>query len=424
MLGSEGERWTDLAGGLVSLTGDRFVVGLPCCMEVAVIDETVTCPDCGTAGPGSPARFCGRCGALLAPPAVPTASPRSSVVKDDREVEPRPQEQAPAPDGAGPGALDGRWQRWWPRGAVLAVLTVLVVGIVSFWVADDDSPLPPAPDDPEVRTYLDEVARIEQVRADGVHELRQTLFGTYGDRSTWLGAFADAAAAVEAEQLDTRARGVVPPGGYEEIHRRWIAAHETSGAHLTALQRALERDDLLAAGGAVVALEVGEATLAAGVPPHLCAQLAVASDPAAAGVLCRDRQTLPGGTYGRELYEALLAVRTEVFPRIAFFPPGFTDAETLAFLAVIQPDVERVLGETLTVVGSLDPPPELHGDHDALIGYLVAMTDIAADITAAAVAGDIEALDPLFARSAEPGNELQQRVSPAGGELMTPVLPP
>ena len=117
-------------------------------------------------------------------------------------------------------------------------------------------------------------------------------------------------------------------------------------------------------------------------------------------------------------------MRTEVFPRIAFFPPGFTDAETLAFLAVIQPDVERVLGETLTVVGSLDPPPELHGDHDALIGYLVAMTDIAADITAAAVAGDIEALDPLFARSAEPGNELQQRVSPAGGELMTPVLPP
>lgn len=139
---------------------------------------------------------------------------------------------------------------------------------------------------------------------------------------------------------------------------------------------------------------------------------------------CRDPATLPGGAYGRDLYEAGLHVTTEVFPRIGAFPPSLTEAETLAFLAVIQPEVDRVFAEVHAEVEELEPPASLRDDHDAALGYLTQMASIAADITAATTGGDAAALDEPFARSAEPGRQLERRLSSEGKELLAPVLPP
>ena len=287
----------------------------------------------------------------------------------------------------------------------------------------DRGPDPPVPDDPAVAVYLDAVQEIEQVRDERVRELRTALSSTYGTRGAWLTALGDAAAAIQAENLEERVAELTPPAGYEPTHERWAGSYQDGASRLAAIRRAVERDDLLNAAAAVVAIQVDEMVVAAEAPPELCLRLTVAEQAQVAEVVCRDPETLPGGAYGRDLYAGLLRIRTEVFPRIETFPPAFTEAEMLAFLALIQPDVEQVFAEVAAEVEALDPPARFEADHAAVLVYLTGMGQVAAEITAAAAAGDADALEPLFLRSAEPGRLLDREVSPDGQELLAPVLP-
>jgi hypothetical protein len=360
----------------------------------------------------------------------PVAGPVAGSIPEPEHSDPRGPDpwgsgESGEPPAGGDGGDRASSRRSWTRAAsvVVAVTIVSLAALLTFG-SGEDAPATHDPDDPALRAYLEAVADIEQVRGEVVAELRTVLLGTYATRESWLAALGNAAEAMASEGLEARAAAIEPAEGYEASHDGWLESLEAGRDHLAAVMRAVERSDLLNAAVAVSSMEVDAMTVAVTAPPELCARLAIAAEPQVADVVCRAPDTLPGGSYGHRLHGEMLRIRAEVFPRIAMFPPSLTESETLGLLAVIQPDVERVFAEVLAEVETLDPPGSLREDHDAALGYLRAMGATAEQITAAARAGDAEALEELFARSAEPSQDLARRVSPVGRELLVPVLPP
>lgn len=271
----------------------------------------------------------------------------------------------------------------------------------------------------EERSYLDEVAAAEEIRAEARREFDQTIGQSYptSDRVFRLAGevgFRDAnrRALEQAEQIE-------PPARFREDHESWMDALRDEAALIDDLDAALDGRDFpaLVLVSVRARLAIGERLPAWSEP--FCRTAARDFHGEREGV-CLRGASIPHGEYGRELYGAWLRVRTTIDPRISTGALQlFEDEELFRYLGAVQPDVERILAEVRDEVAALEPPGELREDHAAVVAYFEELLDVARRITLAAEDGEGQRLRALFGESAEPQRRLMASLS---GDLEIPGI--
>lgn len=158
------------------------------------------------------------------------------------------------------------------------------------------------------------------------------------------------------------------------LRTRPVASLEGRPPRGEAILAAAARDDVLnlAIGVQRFNLDIAEMLLA--VPRPLCRELVDL-----AGFLphpkrtefCRDPDTLPDGDHARQTWSITRELVTAVFPRTSVLPPHhlIREEELLAWNTLILPEVRRAVADAGARAARLDPPPELHDDHQALLDF-------------------------------------------------------
>lgn len=262
----------------------------------------------------------------------------------------------------------------------------------------------------EERSYLDEVAAAEGIRAEARREFDETIQQSYPSPDRVFQLAGEVNFREASERALERGERVDPPGRFREDHRSWLAVLRDEVALMNDLDEALERRDFprLVLVSVRSQLAIGERLPAWS--ESFCR--ATAGDFHGDGVVCLRGASIPHGEYGQELYGVWLRARTEIDPRIATGALElFQDDDLFRYLGAIQPDVERILAEIHQEVAALEPPNELRGDHEAVLVYFEELLDVARRITRAAEAGDREQLRSLFSESAEPQQKLLSSLS-------------
>ena len=103
----------------------------------------------------------------------------------------------------------------------------------------------------------------------------------------------------------------------------------------------------------------------------------------------------------------------------AFSLPALSNEERFAALAIIQPEIERVLEEALSSAQGLEPPGELQADHDVVVRYLEETLDTARAITRATQERDVPAQREQFIRSGTVFCDAEQALSPAARSIVS-----
>lgn len=128
--------------------------------------------------------------------------------------------------------------------------------------------------------------------------------------------------------------------------------------------------------------------------------------------VCLRGDSIPGGEYGRALYDTVLRTQLTVGRRIGFVGlPAFSEDQERRYLTVVQPEVEELFEQALETIRTLAPPEELQDDHALIVGFYEDILATAQEITAAAEQGDSDRLPSLYQESQEPGTMLKQELS-------------
>ena len=301
----------------------------------------------------------------------------------------------------------------------------MAVGVTAVMVARTAGS-DPAPEPPRVeqvaaeQAYLEQVEAVQEIRDEEIDELRDMLDRAYQTRQRLWQVAADSQLRAATDEAIAAAARLDPPTGYRPAHDRWVTALQRSRRHLEDSHDARERHDLV---GMVVAFMRSELALAGQLPEwpeQFCRAAIPKSHPVDANsdvgggpdVACRRGASIPGGAYGEQLYRVVLRTEIEVGHRIGLSDlPAFTAEERMAYLRVIQPEVEARLDEALQAVRVLDPPPHLAADHARVIGFYEDILSVARCITLAAAEGDDRRVLALARESLRPGNALRQQLS-------------
>lgn len=226
----------------------------------------------------------------------------------------------------------------------------------------------------EAPRYLEQVAAAQSLRDEAIGDGRGQLHATYQTRERlWKVAEQLRLRAGTDAALDEAGR-LSPPPSLEAAHGRWVAALRALREHLEDAQEALERRDLV---GMIEAFMRSELALAGHLteapegllprrdPPCRAGRRGGRGDGRWTGRGLPPRQGHPGGDYAEELYQMVLRTELQVGRRIGLSRlPAFTDEERLAYLALVQPEVERQFEHALETVRELDPRAGLEADHE------------------------------------------------------------
>ena len=146
-------------------------------------------------------------------------------------------------------------------------------------------------------------------------------------------------------------------------------------------------------------------------------QLSGAPETDGQDVVCR--RNAPCGASGEQLHAIVARTELEVGRRIGFSDlVAFTDEERMAFLQIIQPEVEQRFENALAAVRSFDPPADHAADHALVVGFYEDILDVARRITAAAEDGDHRRFQALARESLQPGTTLKQGLSEQGCAIL------
>ena len=324
------------------------------------------------------------------------------------------------------------WRTWGIAAVALAVAAVVAAGVALTALGgseSDDDRLQVAPADAEV-AYLEGVAAVQALRDAQDERLRELLDQAYPIRARLWQVAEDIELRAATDDAIAAAASLDPPRRYEAPHDSWVAALRASRRHLEASQDALERQELVEM---IVAFMRAELELAArlpewpeafcraaiptSMPGGVDAELAGAPDAGGPDVVCR--RDVPGGAYGEQLHAVVLRTELEVGRRIGLSGlVAFTDEERMAFLRVIQPEVQERFEEALAAVRSLDPPADRAADHALVVGFYEDILHVARRITAAAEDGDHRRFQALARDSFEPGTTLRQELSEQGCAIL------
>lgn len=257
--------------------------------------------------------------------------------------------------------------------------------------------------------YLEAVEAAETVRGDAYGQVFDALQQTYPFPDRFLQILGEARFPEANARALEAAESLRPPERFEQEHRDWVARVRAELDLSQRMEEARAREDIL---DVVLTLVEIELDFGAGVRTW--------SEPFCRAVVqefgggdervCPRGDSVPGREYGGRLRTTLLRLVTDVEPRISV-PPVLDEEETFAWLAEVQPDVERAFEEMRAEVASLDPPPELADDHARILEFLEQIADVARRITTASEARDRAELERLFDESARPGDRLRSELS-------------
>lgn len=308
------------------------------------------------------------------------------------------------------------------RGAVAIALAASALALAACGGDDEDEANGGGDVTTEERAYLDDAEAAERIGGDAINEALDVLEQSYSVPSQFVQVMRRARLPAALARGRRAAEELMPPDRFREDHRAWVRVLGAELDAARALSKALRREDVL---GAALAMKDAAASFGAGVPgwsEPFCRAM-VQQFGGGDEAVCPRGESIPGGEYGQALHRALLRGPTEIGP-LTGVPRALSDRETFAYLAEVQPDVERIFAEMREQVEPLDPPSEREADRELILEYLDEILDVARKITAAAEDRDTVTLEQMFAASNQPFEhvdaELSDAARPIIGEFFGP----
>lgn len=265
---------------------------------------------------------------------------------------------------------------------------------------------------------MEEVRSIDAAWRADFDRFQEKLFSSYGTQASLFEALEAADFLDTAPQSLVSARSLDPPPEFEDDHQHWVGflAEVAQGDRYA---ESIEKQDLL---GLLDALDDGAQTtfdFLTAISPPFCRAL-VANDPDR-----RWRCPLPADvavtSYEREAYKHV-RIFTLATANAFVFPLDMTEAQRSERLNEVQPRIEQALETLLSQVESLNPPPALLSDHEALLTYAEDQLQTAREITWANTTGNRQRLQELFMKSNTVLNELRVSVSEDFRPMLAPLL--
>lgn len=264
----------------------------------------------------------------------------------------------------------------------------------------------------EANRPLDEIA----------DRLDERLSSQYTNRDAFIAAISETELDTVLADVARAAREMQPPPAYAEDHARWVAWLDDAAVDAEAMLLAADNDVLDLASTHAVRFQAGFERLLVEVSGPFCEALTEAEERFGRR-RCDRPDDLPAGVYGVEANQIARELAAGVFPLIGSAPLGLLHPEEeRTFLGRIQPVVEAELRRAGERLGSLRPPVLLRDDHEAARTYVRELADIAQRITAAAAAGDMDALPRLYIESGGPGARLEAALDEHGRKVFLPLL--
>lgn len=253
-----------------------------------------------------------------------------------------------------------------------------------------------------------------------------TLGGTYAEQSALFGAFGTAELSTALEIARNDAELLEPPEEFESDHETFLATlteAATTGERITS---AIDDRDIVELAAAVAKLQTLQGGLTQRVSPELCEAVSPGLEEGGLDTawkdLCVAVDEVGESEWAQGTARNARRFFIEVAPRIGGLEPSFTDKDTIEYLTLIQPEVERILGELADAQSALEPPEARAEDHEQLVQFFVDFAGLARRISAAAEEGDRATLDELFAESGQVLDAARASLAPEARRIIAPMF--
>jgi len=273
-----------------------------------------------------------------------------------------------------------------------------------------------------VELTAEEADYIEQVRA-GWNEFhskaggfREAFGQVYALQSRLFEALRDAGAGSAFEGALRAVEQIDPPQRFEGDHQLMLQAMVKMVGYDHDVGRAVENQDLPAFAVANGRMAETGGLMVLQLPAVLCS---ATNAPDAPFSFCTSNELLPGGQYGIQLNSAIARFSVGFVSRFSFFPTAFTSEDTLATLAVFQPELIDLYLQTLNEVKEIQPPPDLRTDHLRLVQYLEEQLENNRERNSAVQIQDLDKYREVGGRAIELYCDVRQDISP---DMMQIVL--
>ncbi len=314
-----------------------------------------------------------------------------------------------------------------------AILAVVLVGCGESGDGPPSSAGPPTQmplvtaeflDEDEI-SYLADLDRVVKTMSQIAGSIFGPLSETFPDEDRLFEALEGAGYARFGQAVE-QAEALVPPTRFAADHGRFLDFMRSARDIAHEVQAALDARDIAGVALGGVQFLLLQARSAAGyVSPTFCVHSfgpAANLPPGVVRPLCNAPDELPGGEYGRRVHAIFLDFSIEFGPRVTGVLQSMPPRDLYAFLGEIQPDVERLIGETRAAMRELTPPEDLRADHARVVRFLDEILEVAEAITAAAAAQNLNAVLTEFGRSGEVTNSAVESISDQYRPLVEPYF--
>jgi hypothetical protein len=269
----------------------------------------------------------------------------------------------------------------------------------------------------EAAAYLVSVGEIQARVDDGFDGVEDVLGRSYPTREVLITAIRDAGYEGLAATAASLAEELTPPVEHAADHEAWIAHRRLAREVAREVSAAAEADDLQEMFRVFTVLAQDWAALLDGATREFC--LEVAEGP----MLCPAPDDLPGGEYGRSVYDTLRHSTYSTFGLFDFFEDMSPEERSLR-LEEVQPGIESALKEAMETMRTIEPPDAFESQHEVLVRFIEEQYVTALDITAANAAGDYPRVLDLFGLSRSNERRAREALSAEYLQIAGPLFGP
>jgi hypothetical protein len=251
------------------------------------------------------------------------------------------------------------------------------------------------------------------------------LGAPFPDRNQLIPALRDAGYARYGTSIEG-IEALDPPERFRADHARFTAFLGDFRPVAAAIQRALDDENLATAALGAVQFRLRHARAALEFEsPSFCLHAfgpALGVPPEIWRAVCTAPESLPGGTYGRAVFEHLTTFGVAFGLRVSGVLNTMTPDELFAYLTAVQPDVERAVAAAADALRKLTPPSEFGPDHAAMLQFLDEIGAATGAITAASNERDVDAVLDGFGESRDALVRAQTNISDAYRPIAAPYF--
>ena len=252
--------------------------------------------------------------------------------------------------------------------AVMAI-SLVAVTVLAACTSSDSA-------DAQEREYFESVRAARALTEENFENFGAIFSQIWPVREALMSALVEAGVGDAFDGTVAALQEITPPVDLETDHELLLAGTTELSQLDQQAADAVKADDLITFSRYNGQLGIVGQRMLGRLSPAYCSSLSEpGEDPASA---CRSQDPVPGGTYGAELHEELRA----------FFPAFMLVASVTAFslslspeelAMVIQTDIPEatsLIEDLRERVGALTPPDEFEADHDRLLAFFDALSDL------------------------------------------------